>query len=102
VLVEPVTLPPLYAPLIHVDLTGVDEAAAAARLRGRLIGGRPTCPPPFGRPDLTTFCRHGELGLEGIRARLEPDRAVLARANSATLDLRRPPPCRGQPRGQLP
>src|SRR4051812_20358190 len=47
VLVEPVTLPPLYAPLIHLDLTGLDEAAAAARLRARLAGGRPTGPPPF-------------------------------------------------------
>jgi hypothetical protein len=36
VLVEPVTLPPLYAPLIRLDLTGLDEAAAAARLRARL------------------------------------------------------------------
>src|SRR3712207_4360383 len=47
VLVEPVTLPPLYAPLIHVDLVGLDEAAAVARLRARLAGGRPTDPPPF-------------------------------------------------------
>ena len=49
VLVEPVTLPPLYAPLIHLDLTGLDEAAAAARLRARLAGGRPTGPPPCRR-----------------------------------------------------
>jgi hypothetical protein len=49
VLVEPVALPPLYAPLIHLDLTGLDEAAAAARLRDRLAGGRPTGPPPFPR-----------------------------------------------------
>src|SRR3954454_12654517 len=27
-LIEPVTLPPLYASLIHLDLTGLDEAAA--------------------------------------------------------------------------
>src|SRR4051812_26613821 len=50
VLVEPVTLPPLYAPLIPLDLTGLDETAAAARLRARLAGGRPTGPPPFPRP----------------------------------------------------
>jgi hypothetical protein len=50
VLVEPVTLPRLYAPLIYVDLTGLDEAAAAARLRTRLAGGRPTSAPPFPRP----------------------------------------------------
>src|SRR4051794_12293073 len=47
VLIEPVTLPALYAPLIRLDLTGLDEAAAAARLRARLAGGRPTGPPPF-------------------------------------------------------
>src|SRR3954451_15557886 len=35
VLVEPVTLPALYASLVHVDLTGLDEAAAVARLRAR-------------------------------------------------------------------
>jgi len=49
VLVEPVNLPPLYAPLIHLDLTGLDEAMAAARLRARLTGGRPAGPPPFPR-----------------------------------------------------
>jgi transposase len=32
----------------------------------------------FTSPDLTTFCRLGELGLEVIGQRLEPDRAVLA------------------------
>src|SRR5919107_3244706 len=51
VLVEPVTLPSLCASLIHVDLTGLDEAAAAARLRTRLAGGRPTGPPPFPHQD---------------------------------------------------
>ena len=47
VLVERVTLPSLYAPLIPLDLTGLDEAAAVARLRARLAGARPTGPPPF-------------------------------------------------------
>ena len=42
VLVEPVTLPPLYAPLIQLDLTGLDEAAAAARLRTGLGAGNCT------------------------------------------------------------
>ncbi len=50
VLVEPVTLPRLYATLIQLDLTGLDEAAAAARLRDRLAGVRPIGPPPFPRP----------------------------------------------------
>jgi hypothetical protein len=49
VLVEPVTLPRLFSTLIFVDLTGLDEATAAARLRDRLAGGRPTGPPPFPR-----------------------------------------------------
>src|SRR3712207_6658057 len=49
VLVEPITLPALYAPLGHVDLTGLDEPAAAARLRDRLAGRRPTSAPPFPR-----------------------------------------------------
>src|SRR3712207_7466041 len=53
VLVEPVTLPPLYAPLIPLDLTGLDESAAAARLRDRLPGSRPTAAPPFPRPGPT-------------------------------------------------
>src|SRR3712207_1930910 len=62
VLVEPVTLPPLYAPLIHLDLTGLDEAAAAARLRARLAGGRPTAAPPFPRAEPTTAERPGFAG----------------------------------------
>ena len=32
----------------------------------------------FSCPDLTTFCRLDELGLEAVGQRLEPDRAVLA------------------------
>ncbi len=32
----------------------------------------------FAEPDLTTFCRLDELGLEVVGQRLEPDRAVLA------------------------
>jgi hypothetical protein len=59
VIVEPVTLPPLYAPLIHLDLTGLDEAAAATRLQDRLAGGRPTGPPPF---PLRTPARSDGLG----------------------------------------
>jgi hypothetical protein len=32
----------------------------------------------FAYPDLTTFCRLEELGLEAIGQRLDPDRVVLA------------------------
>ena len=32
----------------------------------------------FARPDLTTFCRLDELGLEVVGQTLEPDRAVLS------------------------
>src|SRR4051812_44671759 len=45
VLVEPVSLPPL----IPLDLTGLDEPAAVARLRAWLTGGQPTSEPPFPR-----------------------------------------------------
>src|SRR4051812_26831914 len=62
VLVEPVALPPLYAPLIHLDLTGLDEAAAAARLRARLTGGRPTSAPPFPRAEPAPTDRPGFAG----------------------------------------
>ena len=33
---------------------------------------------PFACPDLTTFARLAELGLEAVGQRLQPDRAVLA------------------------
>jgi hypothetical protein len=33
--------------------------------------------PTFAAPDLTTFCRLDELGLEAVGQRLEPDQAVL-------------------------
>src|SRR3712207_8711947 len=49
VIVEPVTLPPLYASLIHLDLTGLEEAAAAARLRDRLTRVRPASAARIGR-----------------------------------------------------
>ncbi|MGY1764595.1 TIR domain-containing protein [Geodermatophilus sp. SYSU D00779] len=62
VLVEPVTLPPLYAPLIHVDLTGLDETAAAARLRARLAGGRPASAPPFPRAGPTPTAKPAFAG----------------------------------------
>ena len=37
-----------------------------------------TCPPTFVRPDLGSFCRLDELGLQVVGQRLEPGRAVLA------------------------
>jgi TIR domain-containing protein len=67
VVVEPVALPALYAPLITLELTGLDEAAAAARLRARLAGGRPTGPPPFPRGDPARSDRPGFAGtLPGV------------------------------------
>src|SRR4051812_2620161 len=62
VLVESVTLPPLYATFIQVDLTGLGEAAAAARLRDRLAGGRPTSAPSFPRPGSVPGSRPGFAG----------------------------------------
>ncbi|WP_448612201.1 FxSxx-COOH system tetratricopeptide repeat protein [Geodermatophilus sp. URMC 60] len=66
VIVEPVTLPPLYAPLIHLDLTGLDEPAAAVRLRDRLAGVRPTGPPPFPRRDTAPAGHPGPEGRPGF------------------------------------
>ncbi|HLK95736.1 MAG TPA: FxSxx-COOH system tetratricopeptide repeat protein, partial [Nocardioidaceae bacterium] len=60
VLVEPVTLPALYASLIRLDLTDLDEAAAAARLRARLTRARPTGPPPFPRGEPARRNRPGD------------------------------------------
>ncbi len=62
VLVEPVSLPPLYAPLIPLDLTGLDEPAAAVRLRARLAGVRPTGPHPFPRGGAPPGDRPGFAG----------------------------------------
>jgi TIR domain-containing protein/tetratricopeptide repeat protein len=62
VLTEPVTLPGLYAPLIPVDLTGLDEAAAATRLRDRLTRVRPTSAPPFPRAGPAPMHKPGFAG----------------------------------------
>src|SRR5512144_1390649 len=52
VLVEPATVPDLYASLIYVDLVGLDEAAATVRLRARLVGKRPSSPPRLPAPEM--------------------------------------------------
>jgi hypothetical protein len=52
VLVEPTVIPDLYSSLIYVDLIGLDEATAAARLRERLTGQRPSSPPRFPAPEM--------------------------------------------------
>jgi transposase len=52
----------------------------------------------FGCPDLTTFCRLGELGLEVTGQRVEPKRAVLACRVSEPDDWCRRCGCRGTPR----
>src|SRR4051812_21615796 len=68
VLVEPVALPPLYASLINLDLTGLDEAAAAARLQNRLAGGRPARAPPFPRGGSAPADKPGVAGPGGRAA----------------------------------
>jgi hypothetical protein len=70
VLVEPVSLPPLYAPLIQLDLTGLNETAGAARLRARLAGLRPIGPPPFPRRDAAPAGHPGLEGRPGFAGRL--------------------------------
>ncbi|WP_448620824.1 FxSxx-COOH system tetratricopeptide repeat protein [Geodermatophilus sp. URMC 65] len=63
VIVEPVRLPPLYAPLISLDLTGLDEATAATQLRDRLTRGRPTTAPPFPEAGLAPTDKPGFAGV---------------------------------------
>jgi transposase len=55
----------------------------------------------FVRPDLTTFCRLGELGLEVIGQRLDPDRAVLACRVVEPDGWCRRCGCEGLPRGTV-
>jgi hypothetical protein len=89
VLVEPVTLPPLYATLIHLDLTGLDEAAAAARLLARLAGGRPTGPPPFPRRGPLPGDRPGFAGrLPGVW-RMPPRNPHFTGRDDMLAELRR-------------
>ena len=40
----------------------------------------------FARPDLTTFCRLDDLGLEVVGQQLHPDRAVLS-SNSVSVQM---------------
>ena len=55
----------------------------------------------FACPDLTTFCRLDELGLEVTGQRLEPDRAVLACQVVASDEWCRRCGCQGRPRDSV-
>src|SRR3954466_5047411 len=89
VLVEPVALPPLYAPLISLDLTGLDEAAAAARLRTRLAGTRPTCQPPFPHRDAEPSGRPGFAGALPAVWRVPPRNPRFTGRDGMLAELRR-------------
>jgi hypothetical protein len=89
VLVEPVHLPPLYAPLIHLDLTGLDEATAAARLRSRLAGGRPTAAPPFPRAGPAPTDKPGFAGVLPKVWRVPPRNPCFTGRDSMLAKLRR-------------
>src|SRR4051812_45166208 len=89
VLVEPVTLPALYASLIHVDLTGLDEAAAAARLRARLTGGRPTAAPPVPRAAPAPTGKPGFAGVLPAVWRVPPRNPRFTGRDGMLAELRR-------------
>lgn len=55
----------------------------------------------FFAPDLTAFCRLGELGLEVIGQRVEPDRAVLSCRVAEPDDWCHRCGCQGIPRGSV-
>src|SRR3954463_14079505 len=89
VLIEPVTLPTLYAPLIPLDLTGLDEAAAAARLRARLAGGRPTGPPSFPREEAPSGDRPGFAGSLPAVGKVPPRNPRFTGRDGMLTELRR-------------
>jgi TIR domain-containing protein/tetratricopeptide repeat protein len=89
VLVEPVTLPPLYASLIRLDLTGLDEATAAARLRARLAGGRPTTTPPFPRAGPAPTDKPGFAGVLPALWRVPPRNPRFTGRDGLLAELRR-------------
>src|SRR3954452_14025963 len=89
VLIEAVILPALYAPLIAVDLIGLDEAAAAPRLRERLAGGRPTGPPPFPREEAPSGDRPGFAGSLTAVREVPPRNPRVTRRGGMLTQLRR-------------
>ncbi|HVI38132.1 MAG TPA: FxSxx-COOH system tetratricopeptide repeat protein, partial [Gaiellales bacterium] len=89
VLVEPVRLPALFAPLIPLDLTGLEEDAAVARLRDRLAGGRPTAPPPFPQRPAMGGRRPGFVGRPPAIWKVPPRNPHFTGRDGMLAELRR-------------
>jgi hypothetical protein len=89
VIVEPVSVPTLFAPLIPLDLTGLDEAAAAVRLQDRLASARPSRPPPYPDRPSVPVGRPGFAGAPPAVWKVPPRNPCCTGRDGLLAELRR-------------